>query len=175
MSTWVLAATIAAGIGAIGTTVTALRLAALRREDRVSAKLEPTGELGLESNAGVIGENTSFSDDERAKIASQLRVIRDELGGRGELTAVQLGNIDARLDDAEKASRRLGRKDWLLLFVGSLTSAMLADAIAPDTANEILAAALKAQRSLLDSPRPMLPLAHDGDSQAPAEQTEHGL
>ena len=82
--------------------------------------------------------NTPFAPEERAAISGQLAAIRKQIKKSYDLTAEQEAKIDARFEEAEKASERLGRKDWILLFGGSVFSLILADAITPDIAQHIL-------------------------------------
>ena len=73
--------------------------------------------------------NTPFTHAEQVQIAQQLAEIKQYVQKNCELTAEQTARVDARFDAAEEASRRLGRKDWVLLFggalLGTLTSALL--------------------------------------------------
>ena len=58
-------------------------------------------------------------------------------GRLGELTAEQIEHIDARLDEAEEASKRIGRKDWLLLFGGTILNLIVTDTVTPSVAGHI--------------------------------------
>jgi hypothetical protein len=70
-----------------------------------------------------------------------LREIKANLKENAELTA-ELSRIEDRLDEAEEASRRIGRKDWLLLFSGTIFTLIVTDCLAPDVAQHILMVAL---------------------------------
>ena len=48
-----------------------------------------------------------------------------------ELSADQLHAIDQRVDELKEASERLGRKDWLMIFYGSLVSTFITAAVPP--------------------------------------------
>jgi hypothetical protein len=95
-------------------------------------------------NAVIPGErspdsdNTAFTPDEQAAISSQLREIKEAVKKTCELTAEQSKQIDDKFEEAEKASRRMGRKDWGLLFGGAIFSLILADVITPGVAGNIL-------------------------------------
>jgi hypothetical protein len=67
---------------------------------------------------GQVGENTPFTPAERAEISNQLRAIRDSVRKNYRLAAAQLAAIGKCLEEAEEASKRLGRKDWKWLFYG---------------------------------------------------------
>lgn len=82
-------------------------------------------------------ENTPFTQDEQAQIAAQLDRIRETLADRFELSRGQVEHIAERLDEAEQASKRMGRKDWLLLFGGSVLSLILTDVVTPGIAEHI--------------------------------------
>jgi hypothetical protein len=82
--------------------------------------------------------NTPFSPDEQAAISAQLKEIKEAVKQTYQLTAEQSAELDKKFDEAEKASRRMGRKDWGLLFGGAVFSLILSDAITPGIAGHIL-------------------------------------
>lgn len=82
-------------------------------------------------------DNAPFSPAERAEIIQQLRSIRDSVRANFRLSAKQLATIDKRLEEAEEASKRLGRKDWKSMFYGIIFGLMVNDAIPPDVAQHI--------------------------------------
>jgi len=88
------------------------------------------------------GLNTPFTPEEQEGISAQLADIRASIKETYALTAEQEKNLDARFEEAEKASKRLGRKDWVLLFMGGLFSLILTDAITPGIAEHILTMAV---------------------------------
>lgn len=105
------------------------------------ADLPDLWELGFDPEAASLvaavngsNDNRAFTAAEQAEIASQIRAIKELLSRNSELTAEQLSRIDARLDEVEEASHRLGRKDWIMLFGGGVFALILADAIPPDVA-----------------------------------------
>jgi hypothetical protein len=83
-------------------------------------------------------ENTPFSNAEQAQISNQIRQIKTYIEVTYELTGEQIARIDARLDHADQASRRMGRKDWLVMFGGAVSSLILADLITPQIAQHII-------------------------------------
>jgi hypothetical protein len=87
-------------------------------------------------------ENTPFTPAEQAQISNQLREIKASLRENFDLTAEQLSEIGERLDEAEEASHRLGRKDWVLLFTGTAFSLIIAGTVTPDVAHHMLTMAL---------------------------------
>ena len=58
------------------------------------------------------------------------------------LSAEQFSHVEARLDEAERASRRMGRKDWLLLFSGTVFTLIITDLVTPDVAHHVFVMAL---------------------------------
>jgi hypothetical protein len=92
-------------------------------------------------------ENTPFTPAERAEIVNQLRAIRDSVRKNYRLSAEQLEAIDKRLEEAEEASKRLGRKDWKSMFYGIVFGLMVNDAISSDVAQHILLGSSMASRT----------------------------
>jgi hypothetical protein len=73
--------------------------------------------------------NAPFTPDEQAEIANRLDEIKQLVREQFELTDEQVAAIDQRLDDAGEASKRLGRKDWLMAFYGGVISTVITDAV----------------------------------------------
>jgi hypothetical protein len=84
------------------------------------------------------GNNQRFTASEHAEIASQLRAIKESLKQNFDLSAEQMDRIEARLDEAQEASLRLDRKDWMMLFLGGIFALILTDIITPDIAGHIV-------------------------------------
>lgn len=101
-------------------------------------------ELNVSGSAAVPGEialdtaNTLFTSDERAAISGQLKAIAESVKVTHQLTTEQSAKLDEKFEEAEKASQRMGRKDWGLLFGGAVFSLILADIITPSLAGHIL-------------------------------------
>jgi hypothetical protein len=106
----------------------------------------PIGSVG-----GQARENTPFTPAERAEIINQLGAIRDSVRKNYRLTAQQLATIDKSLEEAEEASKRLGRKDWKSLFYGIVFGLIVNDAIPPDVAQHIFTGVLHGIAHLLGS------------------------
>jgi len=90
------------------------------------------GELALNSF------NTPFGREEKKAISDQLKVIAESIKETYHLTAEQSAKLDEKFEEAEKATERMGRKDWGLLFGGAVFSLILADIITPGVAGHIL-------------------------------------
>jgi hypothetical protein len=82
--------------------------------------------------------NTPFTFDEQADVSAQIKQVKDYIKTTFELTSEQIARVDETLDQAEKASHHLGRKDWLLLFNGAVFSLILTDLITPQGAEHII-------------------------------------
>lgn len=54
------------------------------------------------------------------------------------LTSEQTLLVEAWFNEAEAATRRLGRKDWLLLFLGVVLSSAVAGLVPPDAVDHLL-------------------------------------
>ncbi|MBA2554459.1 MAG: hypothetical protein H0V10_12390, partial [Geodermatophilaceae bacterium] len=66
--------------------------------------------------------NTPFTPDEQLEVAAQLLEIKEYVKATSSLTSEQTLLVEAWFNEAEAATRRLGRKDWLLLFLGVVLS-----------------------------------------------------
>lgn len=70
----------------------------------------------MQAQGGIPGDlspdssNTPFTPAEQVAIAAQLREIKEAVKKTYELTADQSKHIDEKFEEAEKASRRMGRK-----------------------------------------------------------------
>ncbi len=83
-------------------------------------------------------ENTPFDNDELARISEQIRQVETYIKNTHELTSEQISRVEARMEQAEEASRRMGRKDWITIFNGAVLSLILTDTITPDTARHVI-------------------------------------
>jgi hypothetical protein len=82
-------------------------------------------------------EDMPFTVAEQAEVSGQLKQIEAYVKTTHRLTREQISRIEATLNHAEGASSRMGRKDWLMLFYGSVSSLVLADLIPPQTAQHV--------------------------------------
>jgi hypothetical protein len=100
--------------------------AELRDADRVL-------ELAQQANAS----NDPFTADEQAEVSARVAEAR-QLAEKLDLNEQQLEAIKQRLDYADKARERLGRKDWIVMFYTTMISAAVTDAIPPSAIRAIL-------------------------------------
>lgn len=96
--------------------------------------------------------NTPFTPDEQAQIARRLREIKEEVKSAGALTAEQFARVEERLAEAEEASHRVGRKDWVLLFSGVVLTWMVADLVPPHIVQHIFTAVIQGLSHMLSGP-----------------------
>ena len=76
--------------------------------------------------------NTQFFDDEISKIYGGLKLAGQNIAERTDITSAQLELINRKLDEIATASKRLGRKDWVMFVAGSLTNLCTTTALSPD-------------------------------------------
>jgi predicted translin family RNA/ssDNA-binding protein len=65
-------------------------------------------------------ENTPFTEDEQRQISAQLREIKNQLN-QFALSSEQASRVAERLDDLVEASHHLGRKDWLIIVITTIS------------------------------------------------------
>jgi len=82
-------------------------------------------------------ENTPFTEDEQDEIAARLEDIKKNLTDRFELSNEQTERVEEKLDEAAQASKRMGRKDWLMLFGGTIFNLIVTDTVTPIVAQHI--------------------------------------
>jgi hypothetical protein len=78
-----------------------------------------------------------FSNEERIRIAQNINEIKQYLLSTQSFSTEQKQYLDGRFDYLVAASERLGRKDWILLAVGTLTNIIIGMALMPDIAREL--------------------------------------
>jgi hypothetical protein len=86
--------------------------------------------------------NAPFTPDEQSEISRELDEIKKLVRERFELTNEQLATIVQRLDHAEEASKRLGRKDWTMMFYGAVVSMFITDAVPTTVIQTVLSTAV---------------------------------
>lgn len=103
-------------------------------------------------------ENTSFTADEQAEIAEQLRQIKEFAKNTYSLSEAQMLSLEAKLDDIQSAAGRVGRKDWQLLFCGVMFTVIVTGLLPPEAVQHILIMALHGLEHLFSvGSRPLLP------------------
>lgn len=82
--------------------------------------------------------NSPFSPAEQARISAAVHELKQFLVSTGEYSESQLQFIEHRLAHLEESSKRLGRKDWITLAMGTLTNIVVGVALAPEAAREFI-------------------------------------
>lgn len=91
---------------------------------------------------GSIG-NAAFTNDERVTISARLNQIARYVQQAHLLSQEQISGMEAAFAEAERASQRVGRKDWLLLLIGTVSTLVVTDLLPPEVAQHILAMILQ--------------------------------
>jgi hypothetical protein len=86
-------------------------------------------------------DNDPFSPPELARIAASVQQIKQAMSERSDVSTSQIDFIARKLDDMRGASERMGRKDWMNLALGTMTSVIVTAAFTPDVAKAFLQAA----------------------------------
>jgi len=121
--------------------------AALRWASDIADVLGDTGtsDLWAESRSGrsVFGsqkdvENTPLTAAEQTEISAWGNKVSEHVKTLPELTLATLSEIEDRIEHLENASERVGRKDWVMMFNGAITSLILSDLLPPQTMQHII-------------------------------------
>jgi hypothetical protein len=115
------------------------------------AELQREAEL-LGANFNDITENTPFTPDEQKEIAGRLRGWAADARRTHSLSEAQTRVLNAKLDYLVNAAGRLGRIDWRNAFVGVILGYVLAAALPPDSARDMLFRAIGAIFGLPELP-----------------------
>lgn|GEM_PF-2138242 len=84
--------------------------------------------------------NTPFEPQEMLRLKQNLQEVRDAASQREDISPEQFDLLSRKLDYIAQAAERLGRKDWLNLAIGTLTSLVVGAAINSDAARYIFQA-----------------------------------
>jgi hypothetical protein len=120
--------------------------AGVDRQRKFVAATEPGG-----------SDNSPFNPQEQAQIAAQLNEIKELLVRTEQLEGERLRAIEARLDYLRDASTRMGRRDWLNIFYGTIFAWALTALIPPDGVREVLIVTAHGIEHLFGGELPQLP------------------
>jgi hypothetical protein len=119
-----------------------------------------------------IFDNTPFTQDEQRQISAQLQEIKNQLE-TFQLPRAQMSQVEQRLDELEEASRHLGRKDWLIIFITTISPLVVGDIVTPGVARHIFTMIINGLIHLFGGGPPQIlalkprrKLYHNGTSQA---------
>jgi hypothetical protein len=82
-------------------------------------------------------ENTSFTEEEILKIQKNLEEIKKYLISAQSFSPEQLHYLDVRFNYLQDAASRIGRKDWIILVVGTITNIIITYALSSAVAREL--------------------------------------
>jgi len=82
-------------------------------------------------------DNSKFSNDELKIINQNLDEIKKLIYSLQKSTHEEKGVIQAQFEEMKKASQRIGRKDWVLYFLGNITTLLMNKFITPENINVI--------------------------------------
>jgi hypothetical protein len=92
----------------------------------------------LSDAAATSADNRPFTESEQTLIARQLRELQSHVLEGQTLQVKQLEFIEERFMYLTAASERIGRKDWLILALGTFVTIIVGAAFAPDQAKALL-------------------------------------
>jgi hypothetical protein len=116
----------------------------------------------LQRDAQLIGvgfnkvtDNTPFTADEQIEIAARLQELAKSARDTYSLSQEQIRALDAKMDYLITAAGRLGRKDWLTVYIGAILSFILGAALPSESVHGLLLTSLRAM-GLLYPELPMI-------------------
>jgi hypothetical protein len=118
------------------------------------AELQRDAEL-LGVGFNKVTDNTPFTADEQKEIAARLQELAKSARDTYSLSQEQIRALDAKMDYLITASGRLGRKDWLTVYIGAILSFILGAALPSESVHGLLLTSLRAM-GLLYPELPMI-------------------
>jgi AcrR family transcriptional regulator len=104
-------------------------------------------------------DNSPFTSDERDEIARQLALLLNAARTSYALSDHQLRLLDARVAQLVDASSRLGRKDWVAMFLGIMLTLVITSVLPSDVVQQLIGAFAQGVRHLFTSGPLQLPPA----------------
>jgi hypothetical protein len=102
-------------------------------------------------------DNTPFTAREQEQIAERLEALRRQIIDAHALTADKIAPLDAGISHLIEASRRVGRKDWLVMFIGVMCTLVATAVIRPDYVSHLIQAFVHGLESMYRPGAPGLP------------------
>lgn len=81
--------------------------------------------------------NAPFTEDEQRQIVAQLQDVRRYVTEELNLPSEEITRIEEMLDEMAEASKRMGRKDWLIYCLGTITALIIAATVAAPVGEHI--------------------------------------
>jgi hypothetical protein len=100
-------------------------------------------------------ENTPFTREEQREIAERLKQLPTDFKRMYSLSSAQIEQLEIKVDYLTKAAKRMGRKDWRILFIGAILATFFTAALPPETIHGIIQTSFRAI-GLLSTPVPFL-------------------
>jgi hypothetical protein len=100
------------------------------------------------SGVPTSASNSPFDQQEKAQIVRSLREIKDFLINTQQLSEDQKVLTSGRLAELEEAAYRLGRKDWILIAIGTMMNIVVSAGFNPEQAQALVHFASNALRWL---------------------------
>jgi len=106
-------------------------------------------------------DNTVFTQSEQAQIVEALQEVKEFVRSTTSLPEPQLRVIEEKLDELAAAAGRVGRKDWRLMFAGTVLAVIIGNLLPREVLFHILAMAANGLGHLFGDgggPVPRLPM-----------------
>ena len=100
------------------------------------------GEREILSRAPDEAENTLFTPDEQAEIVKHLDEIKEYVKNTHSLSQDQMVALEEGFKELAAATKRLGRNDWRLMFLGVVLTFIVTGILPPDAVHGFLSIAL---------------------------------
>jgi hypothetical protein len=82
--------------------------------------------------------NAHFTEYEQRQIGTLLQEIRQQIREQFELTSEQIADLGEKFDEATEASTRMGRKDWIIYFLGTITTLIITATVVGGVGEQIM-------------------------------------
>lgn len=119
------------------------------------AELGKQGKLLGATESSDNTDNSPFTPEEQVEVAKQLNEIKELLVQTHQADPAAL---ESRIDYLIDASTRMGRRDWLNIFIGGIFSWALTGLVPPEGVREVLAIASHGLGHLFGGGVPQLPM-----------------
>jgi hypothetical protein len=81
--------------------------------------------------------NAQFTEDEQRQIAVQFQEVKRYLKEEFDLSGEQISEVEEKLDEIVEAGKRMGRKDWLVYLLGTITALVISATVAAPVGEHI--------------------------------------
>jgi hypothetical protein len=102
-------------------------------------------------------DNAPFTSAELVRIATSFQQIQRILSERSDVSPEQLDFVSRKLDDVQRVAEKLGRKDWINLVLGTLSSIVVSAAFSDPVRSALFQTAGAALSWLISGSVKLLP------------------